>query len=158
MSNWHLHFPLKCHFNVTCLVTRVIIISNVSIDACFFHHKSHYMSNSILWVSINMHFCVCKLLHVKCEFVLVKIHIYLVLEWHGIVHIALFPTLRIVLFMGLCEHGWWGLVLAPSTPLVEKCLCQEYKHSSLNMILITHLIVYLVELVMLWCKYICNNL
>ena len=48
----------KCHLIVTCLVVRVILISNVSIDIWFFLHKSHHMSNSILCVSIAVHFFV----------------------------------------------------------------------------------------------------
>ena len=55
--NWHLPFFLKCHFNVTRLVVRVISISKVSIDVWFFFlHKSHYMSKSTLCVSIDVHF------------------------------------------------------------------------------------------------------
>jgi hypothetical protein len=34
--NCHLHFLLKCHLNVTCLVVRVISITKVSIDVWFF--------------------------------------------------------------------------------------------------------------------------
>ena len=58
--NWHLHFLLKCHFNITCLVIRVISISKVSIHAWFFLQKSHSMSNSKLCMSMDMHFFGCK--------------------------------------------------------------------------------------------------
>ena len=55
--NWHLHFLLKCHLNVTCLVIRVISISKASIDVWFFLlHESHYMSNSKSCMSIDVYF------------------------------------------------------------------------------------------------------
>jgi hypothetical protein len=34
--NWHLHFQLKCHLNVICLVVRVISICKVLINMWFF--------------------------------------------------------------------------------------------------------------------------
>ena len=34
--NWHLHFLLQCHLNVTCFVVRVISISKVLINVWFF--------------------------------------------------------------------------------------------------------------------------
>ena len=53
--NWHLHFLLKYHLNVTSLVVRVISISNVSIDVWgLLLHKSHYMPNSKLCMSIDV--------------------------------------------------------------------------------------------------------
>ena len=53
--NWHLHFLLKCHHNVTCLVVHDMSICKVSIDMCgFFPPKSHYMSKSKSCVSIAM--------------------------------------------------------------------------------------------------------
>ena len=52
--NWYLHFLLKCHLNVTCLVIHVISIWKVSIDVWFFLHKSYYMSK--IWiVRVNWH-------------------------------------------------------------------------------------------------------
>jgi hypothetical protein len=46
--NRHLHFLLKRHIIVTCLVVRVTPISSTSIDVgCFLLlHRSHYISNS----------------------------------------------------------------------------------------------------------------
>ena len=54
--NYHPHFLLSSHFNVTCLVLRVNSIFNVSIDAWFFLHKSQSMSNSKLCMSIDAPF------------------------------------------------------------------------------------------------------
>ena len=54
--NWHLHFLLKCHLNVTCLGIHVISISKCQLACGFFFHKSHYMSHSKLCMSIDVHF------------------------------------------------------------------------------------------------------
>ena len=49
----------KCHLNVTCPVVRAISISIMSIDMWFFSiHKSHYMSNSKSYVSVECIFIV----------------------------------------------------------------------------------------------------
>ena len=59
---------LNCHLNVTCLVIRVNLISEVSIDVWFFLFRSHtscqilnrtYQLTCILFL--------CKFLHVKCQ-------------------------------------------------------------------------------------------
>jgi hypothetical protein len=54
--NWHLHFLLRCHLNVTCLVIRAISICEVPTYMWFILHKSHYCQKSELCVSIDMHF------------------------------------------------------------------------------------------------------
>jgi len=54
--NLHLHFLLKCHLSVTWLIVHVIPISNVSIDMFFPLHKSHYISDSNMTMSIDVHF------------------------------------------------------------------------------------------------------
>ena len=58
--NGHLHFLLKCHLNVTCLVVRVVSISKASTNVWVsFLHKSHNMSKSKLCMSIDVHFIFC---------------------------------------------------------------------------------------------------
>ena len=54
--NGHLHLLLKCHLNVTCIVVHVTTISYLSIGVWFFLHKSHYVSNSKLCMSIELPF------------------------------------------------------------------------------------------------------
>lgn len=52
--NWHLHFLLKCHLNVVCLVVHVISISNVSIYMWVFSFTSHTTYQSL--------YCACQLI------------------------------------------------------------------------------------------------
>ena len=54
--NGRLRFLLNCHLIVTCLVVRVIISFEVTIDIKKFLHKSHYMSKFVLCVSVNVQF------------------------------------------------------------------------------------------------------
>ena len=77
--NCHLQCLSKCHLNVTCLLVRVISISKVSINMwLFFLHKSHYMSEYELWVSIDMQLIyvqvfACQMLE-TCNFFVKIIH------------------------------------------------------------------------------------
>ena len=66
--NWHLHFHLKCHLNVVCLVVRVISIFKVSIDAWVFSFTSHTTCQNLNYVcQLMCNFILFKFLHVKCQ-------------------------------------------------------------------------------------------
>ena len=60
--NWHLHFLLKCHLNVTCLVVCAISMSiDVWVFIFLFFYMSHYTLDSKfvgVIVSIDIHFFV----------------------------------------------------------------------------------------------------
>ena len=83
--NWHLHFLLKCHLNVTCLVAHVIPISKVSIDVwfiCFTSHTTCQILNyacQLTWILF-----LCKFLCVKCQkLAKTLLKIYTASEWHS---------------------------------------------------------------------------
>ena len=54
---------LNVTWNLGCLVIRVF--SNMSVDVWFFLQKSHYVSNSKVCMSIDVHFYLCKILRVQ---------------------------------------------------------------------------------------------
>ena len=57
---------LSCKLKyLSCLVIHIISVSRVLIDMCFL--RSQDMPTSKLCVSIDMHFFLCKFLHVKGE-------------------------------------------------------------------------------------------
>ena len=62
--NWHLHFLLKCHLNVTCLIVWAISIFKVSIDVWFFFLTSHTTCQNLN--------CACRLMCILflCKFLL----------------------------------------------------------------------------------------
>ena len=62
--NWHLHFSLECHLNVTCLIVCVISTSKVSVDMWVFS------SQVTLHVSIDI-----QLIFVQMSKTLSKIHV-----------------------------------------------------------------------------------
>ena len=81
---WHSTSDLKCHvmfskwkwmsidiyiflLNVTRLIVRVISISKVSLDVCFFVHKSHSMQNLNCAYQMTCSLFLCKFCHVKCQ-------------------------------------------------------------------------------------------
>ena len=67
--NWHLHFLLKYHLNVTCLIVCVISNSKVSIDVwLFFFFTSHttcQILNRACQATCILFFC--KFLRAKCQ-------------------------------------------------------------------------------------------
>ena len=73
--SWHLHFLLKCYMNATCLVVRVISISQVSIDVWIFFFMSHTTCQNLNCVcQSTCNVFLCKFLRVKCQKTCKKIH------------------------------------------------------------------------------------
>ena len=65
--NWHLHFLLKCHLNVTWLVVCPISNSDVSIDVWFFSSQVTFQIVCVNWCAFSFLFFLCTCLWVNCQ-------------------------------------------------------------------------------------------